>query len=215
MGQIAALLRRARRRAGRLLIDALVGPSRSVERRHLAILGTYFGYGALGLTAVAESQWLRRETDLTPAELAALAVWLALPWSVKMVFGLLVDSLPLFTSARRGWLLAGSALLAAGLLLHAANAGGIHGIGGRALQYTFASVLIVAAIVLQDVVADALTSEIVLRVEADGTPRLQQAIVQEMAMVQVMGRFVLTLGIATTGFAAGWLAQNFGTDGGL
>ena len=107
-------------RIKQFLIDGVVGPSRSVRRRHIPILGTYFGYGALGLTAVAELHWLKRDAEFTPAELAVLSIWLALPWSIKMVFGLLVDSLPIARSTRRSWLLVGSAMIAAGLLLNAA-----------------------------------------------------------------------------------------------
>jgi hypothetical protein len=66
----------------------------------------------------------------------------------------------------------------------------------------------VAGVVLQDVVADALTSDIVPRCEADGTPRPQQAIVQEMAMVQVLARFTMLLGILLAGLAGAWAAQN-------
>lgn len=209
MDNDASFWKRTVVRLGRIVRDAIVGPSRSLERRHLPILGTYFGYGAIGLTAVAEASWIRKELTLTPADLASLSLFLGVPWSVKMLFGLLVDSATIFGSARRSWLLAGSALMAAGLLLHAANAGGHMLLGDRNLQWVIASMLIVVATVLQDVVADALTSEVVPRIEQDGSPRPQQAIVQEMAMLQVMGRFALAAGLVPAGLVGGWLAGHF------
>ncbi len=57
---------------------------------------------------------------MTPAELAALAVWLSLPWAMKMVFGELVDSVPIFGSTRRVYVFLGAGLIALGLLMLAA-----------------------------------------------------------------------------------------------
>ena len=37
-------------------------------------------------------------------------MWLSLPWTVKMVFGELVDSVPIFGSQRRSYILIGAAL---------------------------------------------------------------------------------------------------------
>jgi hypothetical protein len=37
--------------------------------------------------------------------LPAIGVWLSLPWTVKMVFGELVDSVPIFGSQRRSYIL--------------------------------------------------------------------------------------------------------------
>lgn len=42
--------------------------------------------------------WIKERLRLTPAELAGMGVWLSLPWTVKMVFGQLVDSVPIFGS---------------------------------------------------------------------------------------------------------------------
>jgi hypothetical protein len=193
-------------RARDLLMAGLLGPIPSFRRRHIPIMGTYFGYGALGFTSAAEAFWQKNELGITAAALASLAVLFALPWSVKMVFGLLVDSVPFTRSSRRGWLLCGSGLMAAGMLLQLGNAGGVIILGTIVIQYAVASLLIITGVVLQDVVADALTSDIVPRCEADGSPRTQQAIVQEMAMVQVMGRFTLALSATIAAVVAGWAA---------
>ena len=82
----------------------------------------YFAYGAMGLTAVAQRFWIKNSLTRRPAELAGLASG-SLPWTVKMVFGELVDAVPLLghsaapTCFRRG-------LIAASLLLMAGAAGG-------------------------------------------------------------------------------------------
>ncbi len=53
----------------------------------------------------------------SPAELAALMALLAVPWTIKPIFGLLSDFVPLFGSRRRNYLLLANALAAASLLM--------------------------------------------------------------------------------------------------
>ena len=67
---------------------------------------------------------IKERLSLTPAELAGVGGWLSLPWTVKMVFGQLVDSVPIFGSQRRSYILIGAVLTACGLLTLAATAGG-------------------------------------------------------------------------------------------
>ena len=62
--------------------------------RCLPLFMIYCAYGALGLVAIAET------LTFTPAKLATIAVWLTLPWTIKMVFGQLADSVPIL--ARSG-----------------------------------------------------------------------------------------------------------------
>src|SRR5512146_1741435 len=93
--------------ADRRLLDklkaALVTPIRAMRLRYLPLLMIYYAYGALGLVAIAEAFWIKSALTLTPAELASIGVWLTLPWTIKMVFGQLADSVPLFGSQRRAY----------------------------------------------------------------------------------------------------------------
>ena len=61
----------------------------------------YFTYGALGLIDVSRDLWVKDGLTLTPSELAAIGIWLTLPWTIKMVFGELVDCVPIFGSQRQ------------------------------------------------------------------------------------------------------------------
>ena len=108
----------------RQLENALLNPVRAFRPRYLPLLMVYFAYGALGLIAVAESFWVKKALTLSPAQLAELAVWTTLPWTVKMVFGVLVDSVPILGSQRRAYVFIGAAFIAGGLLLLAGAAGG-------------------------------------------------------------------------------------------
>ena len=59
--------------------------------------------------------WVKESLTLDPAQLAEIGVWLNLPRTVKMVFGELVDSVPIFGSQRRSYILIGAALTSSGL----------------------------------------------------------------------------------------------------
>ena len=64
---------------GDRLQTALVTPIRAMRLRYLPLLMIYYAYGALGLVTIAEAFWIKEALTLTPAELAAIGVWLTLP----------------------------------------------------------------------------------------------------------------------------------------
>src|SRR5262245_38754729 len=109
----------------------LLAPVRGFRLSYLPLLCVYLASGALGLIAVADQFWVRKALTLSPAELAALAGWLQLPWVAKMVFSELVDSLPIVGSQRRAYVFIGGGLIAAGLVLLAGAAVGWGGWGRR------------------------------------------------------------------------------------
>lgn len=189
------------------LKSAFVAPVRAMRIRYLPLLMVYFAYGALGLVGIAESFWIKQALTMTPADLAALGVWLTLPWTIKMVFGQIVDSIPIFGSQRRVYVFLGASLIAAGLLLFAGAAGNWFPAYGLEALYIAAKLLIVVGIVLQDVVADAMSTEVVERELPDGTPRPKQDVEHELGMVQVLGRLALSFGIFAVAGLGGLLAQ--------
>ena len=189
------------------LDNALLNPVRAYRRHYLPLLMVYFAYGALGITAIAESFWIKQSLTLNPSELAALGVWLTLPWTVKMVFGEMVDTLPILGSQRHVYVYVGAGLIAAGmLLLAAAAAGRITGLTPEA-AYKLASIIVVIGVVMQDVVADAMCAEVVARQHPDGTPRDREEINRDLGMVQVLGRLAVSLGAFIVAGLAGWLAS--------
>ena len=105
------------------LIEGLWRPIQALRLAYLPLLMVYFAYGALGLIDVTRDMWVKESLTLTPAELAGIDVWLSLPWTVKMVFGELVDSVPIFGSQRRSYILIGAVSLPRGMLTLAGAAG--------------------------------------------------------------------------------------------
>ena len=112
--------------------------------------------------------WIKEQLRLGPSDLAAIGVWLGLPWAVKMVFGELVDSVPIFGSQRRSYILIGAACTAAGMLTLAAAAAGYLFMARAEQAYVLGALLIVFGTLVQDVVADAMSTEVVDRTDATG-----------------------------------------------
>ncbi len=195
----------------RTLVDklkgALVTPVRAMRLRYLPLLMIYFAYGALGLVAIAEAFWVKEALTFTPAELAAIAVWLTLPWTIKMVFGQLADSVPILGSQRRAYVFIGASLVASGMIILSGAAGGWIVFANKNALYVTAQLLIVIGVVLQDVIADAMTTEVVDRDLPDGTPKPKAEIDRELGLVQVLGRLALWSGILSVAGLSGWLAQ--------
>src|ERR1044072_6230940 len=83
-------------------LSALLRPIYGLRLSYLPLIMVYFAYGALGLIDVTREKWFKEELRISPAVLAGIGVWLSLPWTVKMVFGELVDCVPILGSQRRG-----------------------------------------------------------------------------------------------------------------
>jgi BT1 family len=102
---------------------SLLRPILAFRLRYLPLLMVYFAYGALGIIDVARDMWIKESLSLTAVELAGIGVWLTLPWTIKMVFGELVDTVPIFGSQRKAYILIGATFIAGGLVVLAGSAG--------------------------------------------------------------------------------------------
>jgi MFS family permease len=167
----------------------------------------YFAYGAIGLIDVTRDLWIKESLSLTPSQLAGIAVWLTLPWTVKMVFGELVDTVPIFGSQRKSYILIGALLMAAGLLILAGAAGHWLTFARPDHLYVLGAMLVVVGTVIQDVVADAMSTEVVPRTDAAGNERPDHSVRVELGMVQVLGRLAVSAGVLAVAGLSGWLAN--------
>lgn len=193
--------------------DLLITPLKSIKFRYLPLLMIYFAFGASFFTSIAETVWVKEELDLSATVLLTLGVWLSFPWNIKMVFGQCVDSIPLFGSNRKVYVFIAAGFMTIGTLILAAMAG--HGsfierLGSKKELYFIASLLSVLGLVLQDVVADAMTVDVVDVTEGKGEnarPRTSNAIRAELGMVQLLGRLAMNIAIFMVVGLGGWLAQ--------
>jgi hypothetical protein len=187
-------------------IANLSRPLQAIRLHYIPLLMVYFAYGALGLIDVTRDFWVKESLHLSPAELASIGVWLTLPWTVKMVFGELVDCVPILGSQRRVYIVIGALCTSTGLVTLSGAAGQWLSFLPPHQLYVLGSMLIVLGTVIQDVVADAMSTEVVARVDADGKPRPDADIRADLGMVQVLGRIFLSLGILAVAGMSGGLA---------
>lgn len=184
---------------------SIFAPFKLIKRRYLPLLLIYFSYGASGFSSIAESFWVKENLELGASELVALGVWLGIPWSIKMVFGQMVDSISIFGSRRKVYVYIGAFLMILGNLLLVALGGEYEIIQAYSKEaiYIVSSVLMVIGFVMQDVVADTMSTEVV------DNSATKEEIRKELASIQVLGRLSLFFAIILTSGTGGWLAQHY------
>jgi MFS family permease len=187
--------------------QSIIRPIKAFQLSYLPVVIVYFAYGALGLIEVTRDLWIKESLSFTPSQLAGIAVWLTLPWTVKMVFGELVDTVPIFGSQRKSYIIIGALLMAAGLLILAGAAGRWLTFAHAGHLYVLGSMLVVIGTVVQDVVADAMSTEVVARTDAAGNERPDDSVRVELGMVQVLGRLAVSAGVLAVAGLSGWLAS--------
>jgi MFS family permease len=173
-----------------LVMDRLHAWLGGFRRAYLPVLLTYFCYGASSVTAVALLFFEKDTLRLSPAEAAGIAFWLGLPWSMKMVAGVASDVHPILGSRRGAYLILGAFCSLVG---YAWLAGAVQ----TKATYLAASVLVTVGLMIQDVVADALSVEVAHTDE-------------EMGQIQTLGRIVLLAGGIGVGYLSGFLASAIG-----
>ena len=74
------------------------------DKVFLALLSfQYFNQGAKALLLLAVKDYFKTTLDLDPSRMAQLQSFISLPWSVKLLYGLLSDNLPLCGSRRKSY----------------------------------------------------------------------------------------------------------------
>ena len=162
----------------------------TLRAAHVAVLVPYFCYGANAINAVALVFFEKKTLELTPAQSAEILFWLGLPWMMKMVIGVASDAWPILGSRRAAYMLIGCASTLAGYLSLATT------VQHRG-TYLIAMLLVTAGLMIQDVVADALSVE----VARDD---------QELAQLQAWGRIAVLAGGISVSYLGGVLAHGLG-----
>jgi len=177
-------------------------PIRAMRVRYIPLLMIYFAYGSSVFVGIAGSFWVKKELTLSAEDLLALGVWLTVPWTIKMIFGQLVDSVTIFGSNRKVYVLCGAMLMAFSTVLLIGIVGNHTWIASYSKEsvYIFASVVGVVGFVMQDVVADTMSTEVVDKSQSDAD------IKKELAIIQVLSRLSLGLAIFIMGWLGGELA---------
>jgi MFS family permease len=199
---------------GRQFNKAFLTPARAMKRRYLPLLLIYFSYGLAGFSAIALSFWEKESLSLSAEQLISISVWVMVPWTLKMVFGQMVDAVNLFGNRRKSYIFLGAFLMIIGSVLLAGLAGRyewVMWIGNEYVLYLLSAIFMTFGFVIQDVTADTMTTEVVDRMEIKNGKqvlRSDSAVQSELSMVQLLGRLALSLAAFSVAGLGGWLAQN-------
>jgi len=173
------------------------GVFRDFHLSYLPPLMVYLAAGVSSLTSIVGIFFVKDYLSLSSAVLASLSFWIAIPWSLKMVFGHLVD---LFWRVKNLILFSGAVLIAASLFIMIgliAEREAMQAILPVDTWYVISALLAPMGYVLQDSVADAMTVEAVPRFDRDGEPidpekiKLMHTTMQTLGRVAVVGGTLL------------------------
>lgn len=197
------------------LRTAFFTPILAFKKRYIPLLLLYFSYGASAFSTIGLTFWEKENLSLTADQLLKISVWVMLPWTIKMIFGQLVDSFSLFGNRRKSYVFLGAGFVALGSIILAGMAGEyswITWIGDSFTLYLLSALCTAFGFMIQDVTADAMSTEVVDIYESKNGKkflRKSEDIQSDLAMVQILGR--LSLSIAGVLFAGigGVLAARF------
>lgn len=181
---------------------------------YCAPLVVYFAYGATSFTATALSFWEKKQSGLSPEFLIEVVFWAGLPWTIKMIFGQFADSVAIFGSRRKIYLVFGALAMACGqyIIIELVRGSSLllqYGTVGA--WYCAAAIMNAAGFMIQDVIADTMTVEVVPRIDsATGLARPKEDRDKELAHIQWLGRLVMMSSAAIGAFLGGIVAKSFG-----
>ncbi len=160
----------------------------------VAIMTVYFVQGILGLARLAVSFFLKDDLGLSPAQVAALMGIAAIPWTIKPLFGLMSDGLPLFGYRRRPYLIISGLL---GALSWLALATWVD----NAWTATTAILLTSLSVAISDVIVDSLVVE-----------RAREESLAQAGSLQSLSWGCSAVGGLITAYLSGWLLQHLSSS---
>lgn len=131
-----------------------------------AILLVYFVQGALGISRLAISFFLKDNLGLSPSEAAALTGATMLPWLIKPLYGFMSDTVPIFGYRRRSYLI-GAGAIGVGAWLSLAT------YVNSSLTALLATIAASLSVAVSDVVVDSLVVERVRGLPTERSGALQ------------------------------------------
>lgn len=166
---------------------------RSFDPELGAIAVIYFVQGAMAISQLAVSFFLKDDLGLSPAEVASMVGITMLPWTVKPLYGLISDGFPIFGYRRRPYLLLSSVL---GILAWVSM--------GSWVTTPFWAISMIAtgsvSLAFSDAIADAL---IVQRARLE--PEADAGSLQSFSWI------VSSIGAIISAYLSGYLLEHFGS----
>lgn len=166
--------------------------------RILPILTIYFLIGFAAIDAVTSTFYVRDMVPLGSDQLIEIGIWMGLPWSIKLVFGSIIDNFYILGNNRKSYIHLGSTFFLLGQLffLSFVYYSDLRSyLGDYALLVT-SGLLTTLGIVFWDIIADTLSVDVARDSE-------------EIGKVQVLGRGSQMVGGLLAALITGPLAASF------
>ena len=171
-------------------LKSLRGRSFDIELGAIAVI--YFVQGAMAISQLAVSFFLKDDLGLSPAEVASMVGITMLPWTIKPLYGLVSDGLPIFGYRRRPYLLL-SSILGIGAWLSM----------GLWVSTPFWAIAMIAVGSLSLACSDAITDALIVqraRLEAEG----------DAGSLQSFSWIASSIGAIIAAYLSGYLLEHFG-----
>nr|WP_242018495.1 folate/biopterin family MFS transporter [Pseudanabaena sp. FACHB-1998] len=165
---------------------------RSFDLELGAIAVIYFVQGAMAISQLAVSFFLKDDLGLSPAEVASLVGITMLPWTIKPLYGLVSDGFPIFGYRRRPYLLLSSIL---GIFAWLSM--------GLWVSTPFWAIAMIAAGSLSLACSDAITDALIVqraRLEPEG----------DAGSLQSFSWIASSVGAIISAYLSGYLLEHFG-----
>lgn len=160
----------------------------------IAILLVYFVQGILGLARLAVSFFLKDDLGMTPAEVSAMLGIVALPWTIKPLFGFMSDGLPILGYRRRPYLILSGILGAVSWIA-------LGTVVATPWQATLTICLCSLSVAVSDVIVDSLVVE-----------RARKESASRVGSLQSLCWGTSAVGGLITAYLSGFLLEHFSTQ---
>jgi hypothetical protein len=188
----------------------ILGLGREMRLSYLPPLMVYVAAGISGLTAIVGTFFVKERLGLSAEFLAALGFWAALPWSLKMPLGHLVD---LIWRWKAALVFVGAGLITASIVIMIGLLGyteSMRAVGTVEAWFVLATLLAPIGYVVQDTVADAMTVEAVPRFDSEGRPTGEAERRSMHTTMQTLGRVAIIGGTVLVSLANVYLLRDAG-----
>lgn len=167
---------------------------REMRVSYLPPLMVYMAYGVSSITSIVGVFFIKDYLGLSTEFLASLIFWAGIPWALKMPLGHVVDLMWRFKS----WLIfLGGTIIAASLLIMVgliADPASMRNVMSVEAWYVLSVLLAPIGYVMQDVVADAMTTEAIPRRKEDGSEWNELEKKSMHTTMQTLGRVAIVGG---------------------
>ncbi|AIL65230.1 hypothetical protein NOVO_04240 [Rickettsiales bacterium Ac37b] len=185
---------------------------KSIRIKYLPLLFVYFANSFCLFSQIAETFWFKNDLFLTAEQLISITIWANVPWTTKIFFGQLLDSVKIFGSRRHIYIIIAAIIMLSGNVITISIANHWPFLNHYFSTYQLlimSGVLIQLGLVIQDLVADTLCYEIVDKVDSSGNVRNDAEIKQEIGHVQILSRIFEITGSILAALISGIIASKF------